>query len=122
VITVGLSEDGSRVLLGAPEVAVRVISAVAAEHAEDPHGIAAVLEEVNQRRRAREGLAGLAEVQDLPEHVVEGAVAAYDELRQAFVDGFAEPITYALSDDEARRLAVELWLAAAVRLRDGDVR
>nr|WSZ97249.1 hypothetical protein OH820_17735 [Streptomyces sp. NBC_00857] len=122
MIKVKVSEDGRRILLDAPEVAVVVVSAVAAEHAEDSPGIVAILEEVDRRRRTWEGLAGLAEVQDLPEHVVDGAVAAYDELRQAFVDCFAEPITYPLSDEEARRLAVELWLAAAVRLRDGGAR
>lgn len=124
MITVRLHENGPRVILHADDIAWRVVAAVASEHAEDPYGVAAGLDEITRRRRCFEGLANLVEARDLPEHLVTGAAAALDAALQAFVDVLAEPIHLELTEAEARRLAVDLTRhaarAAAARYQKGN--
>ncbi|MGW3571663.1 hypothetical protein ACWDSL_48655 [Streptomyces sp. NPDC000941] len=126
MITVRMHEDGRRVVLEAADIAELLIDAIAAEHAEDPSGITHALEEVARRRRTYEGLASLEEVRDLPEHVVNEAAAALDEIREAFVASLSTAIDYAITEDDARRLAVELSrhaaYAAAARIGEGAAR
>lgn len=127
MITVGLSEDGETVILDAADIAEVFVGALAAAYIEHPHSVGVGLRAVADRRRTWEGLANLEEARDLPEYLIESALAAYDEACQTFVaEELAEPVEYALSEAVARRLAVDLsrhaGLAAAARIRNGGVR
>ncbi|MFE3220262.1 hypothetical protein [Streptomyces antimycoticus] len=126
MITVRLHEDGRRVVLEAADIAELLVDAIAAEHAEDPRGVAAGLDEIAQRRRTYEGLASLQEARDLPEHLVNEAAAALDAIREAFVASLSAPLDFAMNEDDARRLAVQLSRhaaqAAAARIEERAAR
>ena len=96
------------VALDAADIAELLVDAIATEHAEYPHHVAGALDEIARRRRTYEGLAGLEETRDLPEHIVTGAAAALDEVREAFVASLTVPLDYVISEKDARQLAVEL--------------
>lgn len=123
MIAVRLSEDGRRVVLGATDIAEVVVGVLAVEYADAPRAVGADLEEIAARRSSFEGLAGLEEVWDLPEHVLTGAAAALEAAREEFVAALSESVEFSLSEREARRLAVELMrhagLAAVARVRGG---
>ncbi|MFF4607952.1 hypothetical protein ACFY12_35095 [Streptomyces sp. NPDC001339] len=108
MITVRLADDRRRVLLEADGIAELVVDALAAEHAEDPKWVPAMLDEVARRRRTWEGLASLEETRELPEHVVNSAAAALDAIRESVVASLGQPIDFALSEKDARRLAADL--------------
>ncbi|MYT30489.1 MULTISPECIES: hypothetical protein [unclassified Streptomyces] len=125
MISVRLSDDGRRVVLGTTDIAEVVVGVLAVEYAEAPRAVGADLEEIAARRSTFEGLAGLKEICELPERVLTGAAAALDAAREDFVSALSEPAEFALSERDARQLAVELMrhasLAAVARLRDGGV-
>lgn len=126
MITVRLSEDERRVVLGATDIAEVVVGILAVEYAEAPRVVGADLEEIAARRASFEGLAGLEEIWDLPEHVLIGAAAALEAAREEFIAALSESVEFSLSEREARRLAVELMrhagLAAVARVRGGGAR
>ncbi|MHB6907094.1 hypothetical protein [Streptomyces sp. DB-54] len=126
MIAVRLSKDGRRVVLGATDIAEVVVGVLAVEYAEAPRAVGADLEEIAARRATFEGLAGLEEVWDLPDHVLNVAAAALDAAREEFIAALSESVEFSLGEREARRLAVELMryagLAAVARVRDGGVR
>lgn len=124
MITVKLSDDGKSVVLDASDMAEAFVGLLAAAYAEHPASVGLGLKAIADRRRTWEGLASLEEARDLPEHLVEGALAAYDEACQTFVaEELAGPVEYAMGEAVARRLAVDLsrhaGLATAACIRSG---
>lgn len=113
-IRVELGDDGHHVVIDVPYVVARSVSAVAEQYVEDPHGVGAALETVHQHRHTYEGLASLAEVNDIPERLIDEAAAALDAVRDDFVAFFPEPLVVTLGENEARQLAVDISRCAAL--------